>query len=192
MVIFIATGCLAFICFGIFDLNKIKFMDKNINFLVILGSLILVLSTIAIIVSDFSAKISTTLERAGFLLAILALLLLIYTIFGAIPFKKTYLNTQKGNTVVNTGMYALCRHPGVIWFFLFYLLLGLAFSNKVMLTATLVWTSLDIVYVYIQDRWIFPIMLEGYYAYKKQVPFLIPDITSLRNCMSPLLKKVFK
>lgn len=192
MVIFIATGCLAFICFGIFDLNKIKFMDKNINFLVILGSLILVLSTIAIIVSDFSAKISTTLERAGFLLAILALLLLIYTIFGAIPFKKTYLNTQKGNTVVNTGMYALCRHPGVIWFFLFYLLLGLAFSNKVMLTATLVWTSLDIVYVYIQDRWIFPIMLEGYYAYKKQVPFLIPDIASFRNCMSPVLKKVFK
>ncbi len=81
---------------------------------------------------------------------------------------------------------------GVIWFFFFYLFLGLAFNNKVLLTATLVWTFLDIVYVYAQDRWIFPIMLEGYYTYKKQVPFLIPNFTSFRNCISPLLEKVFK
>jgi len=192
MAIYIAIGCLAFVCFGIFDLNKIRFMHKSTSIWVILGSLIISFSTVKIIISTYSMQISTLLQWFELLLAILALFLTVYTIFFAVSFKKTYIETEKGNTVVNTGMYALCRHPGVIWFFFFYLLLGLAFSNKVLLTATLVWTFLDIVYVYAQDRWIFPIMLEGYYTYKKQVPFLIPNFTSLRNCISPLLEKVFK
>ncbi len=180
MVIFIATGCLAFICFGIFDVNKIKFMSKNTNILVVFGSLSLALSTVAIIASPQSSRISTPWQWLGLGFAILALLVLIYTIFGAVPFKKTYIETNKRNTVVNTGMYALCRHPGVLWFFLFYFLMGLSLKNGVLLTAAFIWTFLDIVYVYIQDRWIFPIILNNYYIYQKQVPFLIPTMASIR------------
>ncbi|HPT70013.1 MAG TPA: DUF1295 domain-containing protein [Syntrophomonas sp.] len=192
MVIFIAIGCLAFICFGIFDLNKIKFMHKNVNLLVILGSVILSLCTIAIIISDSSTKISTLLQRVELLSALLSLVLLVYSIFGAVQFKETYMETGKRNGVVDTGIYALCRHPGVLWFFLFYLFLGLAFSNKVLLIAGFVWTSLDVIYVYIQDRWIFPIILEDYHAYQKQVPFLLPNKTSLRMVCHQCWEKVIK
>jgi protein-S-isoprenylcysteine O-methyltransferase Ste14 len=123
------------------------------------------------------------------ILAILALLLMIYTIFSAVSFKKTYLETQKRNTVVTTGMYALCRHPGVLWFFLFYCLSGLAFNNQLLLIAAMIWTLLDIVYVYIQDRWIFPIILEDYHIYQQQVPFIIPNLTSLQHSLASLLGK---
>ena len=192
MVIFIAIGCLAFICFGIFDLNKIKYMHKTINSLVILGSLVITFSTVMIIISNYSMRISTLLQWILLLSAIFALFLMIYTIFFAVSFKKTYIETNKGNTVVNTGMYALCRHPGVFWFFLFYLFLGLAFSNKLLLIAGFVWTSIDVIYVYIQDRWIFPIILEDYHAYQKQVPFLLPNKTSLRMVCHQCWEKVIK
>lgn len=190
--IYIAVGCLAFICYVIFDLNKIKFIHRYINVLFIFGSAVLFLCTVAIIASNHSKRISAPLQWLALLLAFLSLILLIYTIFGAIPFKKTYIETKKGNTVVDTGMYALCRHPGVLWFFFFYILLSLAFRNKLLLTAALVWTCLDIIYVYIQDRWLFPIILEDYQTYQKQVPFLKPNMTSLRNCMSSLRGKVIK
>lgn len=181
MVNFIAIGCLAFVCYGIFDLNKIKFIHKRTNILVILGSVALAFSTLAIACGEHSAAISTLLHWIELLGSMLALVLLIYSIFGAIPLKPTYLDTRKGNTVVNTGMYSLCRHPGVIWFFLFYFLLSLALRNTLMFKAALVWTCLDIIYVYIQDRWIFPIILEDYQAYQEQVPFLIPKLTGFRS-----------
>jgi protein-S-isoprenylcysteine O-methyltransferase Ste14 len=181
MVNFIATGCLAFICFGLFDINKIKFRCRNISILVLLGSLSLALSTVAIIISPQSTRISTPWQWLELGFAFLALFLLIYTIFGAVPFKKTYIEIGKRNTVVKTGMYAFCRHPGVLWFFLFYVLTGLAFKNEILLIAAFVWTFLDIIYVYIQDRWIFPIILEDYHIYQKQVPFLIPNMTSIRS-----------
>jgi protein-S-isoprenylcysteine O-methyltransferase Ste14 len=189
MVIFIALGCLAFICFAIFDLNKIKFMYEKINLLVVLGSIDLSFCTIAIIISDSSTKISTPLQWLELLLAMIALILLIYTIFGAVQFKETYIETGKRNTVVSTGVYAFCRHPGVFCFFFFYLFLGLAFNNNVLLTAAFLWTSLDVIYVYIQDRWIFPIILKDYQTYQEQVPFLIPNKTSLRHGMSSMLGK---
>ncbi|HPF20354.1 MAG TPA: hypothetical protein PLC88_03360 [Syntrophomonas sp.] len=186
---FIFAGSLAFICFAIFDLNKIRFISKNMNILVVLGSFILAFSTMAIIISPHSIRISTLWQWLALILAILVLLLMIYTIFGAVSFKKTYLETQKGNTVVTTGMYALCRHPGVLWFFLFYCLSGLAFNNQLLLIAAIIWTLLDIVYVYIQDRWIFPIILEDYHIYQQQVPFIIPNLTSLQHSLASLLGK---
>lgn len=189
MVSFIFAGSLAFICFAIFDLNKIRFISKNMNILVVLGSFILAFSTMAIIISPHSIRITTLWQWLALILAILALLLMIYTIFSAVSFKKTYLETQKRNTVVTTGMYALCRHPGVLWFFLFYCLSGLAFNNQLLLIAAMIWTLLDIVYVYIQDRWIFPIILEDYHIYQQQVPFIIPNLTSLQHSLASLLGK---
>lgn len=181
--IFIIIGCLAFFFFIIFDLNKVLSIHKWINLSFFIGIVLLGLSTVALLFVVFkSSDILTPMQWLAGILSFISLLLMIYTLFLGIPFTKTYMETKK-NAVVNTGMYALCRHPGVIWFFCFYLFLSLAFSNIFLLWAAVAWTILDIIYVYIQDCWIFPIILEDYQSYQKQVPFLVPDLTSLRNCI---------
>ena len=179
---YILIGCLAFILFLIFDLNKLNRYYKHLNLSFILGLSLLLFCTIALLVIDDKNWVLPFLKIGAGFIAFLSLLMLIYTLFGAMPFKQTYIETKR-NTVIRTGMYALCRHPGVLWFFLFYLFLGLAAGSKLILVAALVWTSLDIIYVYIQDRWIFPGTLEDYDLYQKNVPFLIPDSASVKNCI---------
>lgn len=180
MVLYISIGCLAFFLMLISDLNKIRQINGFINLSFIAGILLLLYSSLMIILNDLNNQNWALWKWGTGILASLFLILLIYSLFGAIPFKKTYIEAKK-NTVVKTGMYALCRHPGVIWFFFFYFFLALTLSSSLLLLAALVWTSLNIIYVVIQDNWIFPITLAGYEAYKQEVPFLLPDKNSWQN-----------
>jgi protein-S-isoprenylcysteine O-methyltransferase Ste14 len=185
--LYIIIGCTAFILFYIFDLNKIIFIHRYANICFLFGIVLISFCTIALLFGNFkNNEIPAFWQWSAGMLSFVSLLLMVYTLFMGIPFTKTYIETNKGNTVVNTGMYALCRHPGVIWFFFFYFFLGLASGKISLLWAAGVWTIMDIIYVYIQDRWIFTIILEDYQSYQKQVPFLIPDLISIRNCISSL------
>lgn len=112
--------------------------------------------------------------------------LFFYTLFFALPFRKTYCGAEDIEKVIDTGMYALCRHPGVIWFFFLFLFLWMASGKAMMLQAAIIWTIMDIIHVYIQDRWIFPKTLTGYELYKEKAPFLIPNLSSIRKCMAAL------
>lgn len=189
--LFIIIGCLAFFFFIIFDLNKVLFIHKWINACFFIGIVLLGLSTADLLFDSFkSPHILTTMQWLAGTLAFISLLLIIYSLFGGIPFTKTYMQTNKENIVINTGIYALCRHPGAIWVFFFYLFLALASGNKLFLWAAVTWTIMNIIYVYIQDRWIFPIILKDYQSYQKNVPFLIPNLSSIRNCVISLQKKV--
>ena len=42
---------------------------------------------------------------------------LIYTLFFALPFDETYAKQNNGRYVCDRGVYALCRHPGILCFF---------------------------------------------------------------------------
>ena len=53
-------------------------------------------------------------------IATIFFVLLIYTLFFALPFDKTYQNESEKRMAYTEGVYALCRHPGVLWFIGFY------------------------------------------------------------------------
>lgn len=88
--------------------------------------------------------------------------------------------TERGGRTVKTGWYALCRHPGVLWFGALYVCLAALVCTGEMLVAALLFTGLDVAYVWVQDRWIFPKTLQGYAEYQAVTPFLIPTRRSLR------------
>ena len=181
-VTYLVLGCLAFVIVFIFDVNKIKQIHPYLNYSFAVAFVIQVWATVGILLSsspDF--KVPGRLPMLFASLAVLSFILMGYALFFALPFKKTYLGLEKRNQVVDTGMYALCRHPGVIWFFFIYLFLWLASGKMIVLWAGLLWTALDILHVYIQDRWHFPLMLNGYDVYIKKVPFIIPTKQSLKN-----------
>jgi protein-S-isoprenylcysteine O-methyltransferase Ste14 len=123
------------------------------------------------------------------LIAVIFLVLLIYSLFFALPFHKTYLETNKKTKVYKDGVYALCRHPGVLWFIGFYFFLGLAFMSALLLMATAVFGFLNILYVIFQDRWTFPRCFQDYKQYIKETPFIIPNQNSLKSCLATLWKE---
>ncbi|MDD4335469.1 MAG: hypothetical protein PHY77_07670 [Desulfotomaculaceae bacterium] len=182
--IFIFTGFLAFVFFCIFDFNQAKLRKEVINLSFAVGIALLAASTAGILLGDYEGfALSITLKILFGLLSIVSLLMLLYTLFVALPFSATYRKAKPVNTVVDRGMYALCRHPGVLWFFFFYLFLWLASGKAMMMWAGIIWTVMDIIYVYIEDRWFFPAVINGYDQYKRKVPFLIPHPASIKKCL---------
>lgn len=88
--------------------------------------------------------------------------------------------------MVAQGVYALCRHPGILWFTALYFCLWQAFGGKLLCLAFVLFSGLDFLYAVIQDRYIFPLQIEGYNRYKTETPFLIPTRQSFGRCLSTL------
>ena len=184
MMIFVILGAIAFIFLYIFDINKIYKIHKFLNILFALGVFLLVVSTLGILLGKFPANnIPIILLIVFGVLSIIAFVLMIYSLFFALPFNKTYVTGENSDKVIDTGMYAICRHPGVIWFLFFYLFLWLASGINVMFWAFLIWTIMDIIHVWVQDKYFFPKTLSGYDKYKMTTPFLVPNFSSIQRAL---------
>ena len=183
---YIIPGILGFLACCLFDLNKVKWQSRIFNHFFTIGSLLLVYSTVsALLKSDFKTLIHNFHIEQGLLLLGVALsgAALIYVLFFALPFESTYMETEH-LPVVNSGVYAACRHPGFWVFALFYLLLGCFLSNTYITLEAIVYSICNFIYIYIQDRFIFPLYIRGYEEYKKTVPFLIPNRHSLQKAIA--------
>ncbi len=181
-------GCVGFGVLYLFDFNKVKKIHPWINSLFSVGVALLVFSTGTIYfnqTSDF--VLPNNLSIVFIVLSFLSACMMFYALFGALPFKSTYVSGQ-GNKVVDTGFYALCRHPGVWGFFFSYFFLFLASGKWMMFYATILWTIMDIIHVWVQDRYFFPKTLIGYTDYQKTTPFLIINKESFRRFRTTLLK----
>lgn len=112
------------------------------------------------------------------LLGALFLLLLVRTLFFAFPAEEAYARQDTGRPACTRGVYALCRHPGVLWLAGLCLCLwggfGLPFFTVILVTA------LNLGLVAFEDCRVFPAKLAGYGAYRQKTPFLIPTAASIR------------
>jgi protein-S-isoprenylcysteine O-methyltransferase Ste14 len=180
---YLFIGCIALIFQYIFDLNKLFSIHRTLNIFYGISNILLAVATIGILLGDTAGfHIPIGLKIIFTILAAISLLLLIYSLFFALPFKKSYIDIKKTG-LVDTGIWALSRHIWVVWFLMLYLFLGLASGKLIMLYADFIWTVFNIIHVYIQDRWIFPNTLAGYKQYQNEVPFLFPTRTSIRKCL---------
>lgn len=122
-----------------------------------------------------------TLRLSFLILFILFVLLLLYSLFLEVPFKKTYGKKEHNMDLVDTGTYALCRHPGVLWFALVFITFFLGTGRSDLFLAGAVWTVMDIFYVVLQEVTIFPKMFKDYGKYQETTPFLRPTIQSIKR-----------
>ncbi|MEI7667916.1 MAG: methyltransferase [Erysipelotrichaceae bacterium] len=111
---------------------------------------------------------------------------MIYALFFALNFKHTYIEANNPKQLVDYGFYALCRHPGVWGFALWILGAAIAMGSVLALYCAIIWTSLDILHVILQDIWIFEKTIPGYAEYKRRVPFLFFGSTEIKRCMQTL------
>lgn len=186
---YIILGSLSFFLFIAFDINKIKYLNKYLNITYPMGFALLGLSTIALLLCKYES-VAYYPKPLWITFTVISLILLINNLFFLLPFNDTYVKAEQRNAVVSTGVYSLCRHPSSFWFFLFYLFLWLASGKLIMLWAGMIWTVLNFLYVYVQDRWIFPHMLNGYDDYKKNVPFLLPNCKSITRYLKTIMHRL--
>jgi protein-S-isoprenylcysteine O-methyltransferase Ste14 len=122
----------------------------------------------------------------GWVLLTISILIFIYALFINLPFRKTYVATGVGDKLIKTGLYALARHPGAIWFILFMLSLILVSESKLMLISAPIFIVLNTVLVVIQDKFFFPRMFAGYDIYQKETPMLLPNRRSINAFIGSL------
>ena len=118
----------------------------------------------------------------GFVLMGVFFLLTLYSLLIEIPFRRIYLEDRQDVHVIDTGTYALCRHPGVLWFCLFLLSSFVAGGRPLQLIAAVLWSGMDTLYATCQERYFYPrVFGEQFERYKGRVPMVIPTGESIRR-----------
>lgn len=82
----------------------------------------------------------------------------------------------KPGEIYSGGSYGLCRHPGFWWFCLLAASLGILRGFRENFFTIFLMIGLDLLLIFIQDRYTFPKVFHGYCEYKKNVPFLFPGM----------------
>jgi protein-S-isoprenylcysteine O-methyltransferase Ste14 len=182
--IYVLIGIAAFVLFIVYDINSIIMKNKFLNGCFFAGNILLIVATAGIIFKSRDAIKMDVLRIVFFgIFTLLFFSLLIYTLFFALPFKNTYIETDSSPKVCQSGVYALCRHPGVLWFAGFFIFLGLTLNIPLLLTAAVIFSLLNTLYVIFQDQWTFMKIFENYDEYKINTPFLLPNTKSIKRCL---------
>lgn len=180
---YLAAGVIAFGMFLLYDLNSFTWKNRILHTFFLIGNVILLASTAACFVTLIRAYGAPVWRIVIFgALAVSQAALLIYTLFFALPFEKTYTRLEENPPVYTEGVYSLCRHPGGVWFFFLYLFLALLTGQRLMMAVCICYSGLNVLYVWFQDRVTFKRTLSGYEAYQRETPFLIPTGKSVRKC----------
>jgi len=182
----IAIGCLGFLVIHLFDIVSLKRLPGAKPFAWILGSGLLVYALVMVCFQSDKLPLPIWSTWLGWALLTISLLLLIYSLFINLPFRKTYIATGVGDKLITTGLYALVRHPWVHCFTLILLSLILVSKSSLLLIASPIWILLYILLVVIQDKFIFSRMFQGYDAYKQETPMLVPNRQSLNAFINSL------
>lgn len=181
-------GFFGFALFIIYDLEQAGYVSKahhkGVKFFFAVGFFLIFIATFLSVLKQMEHFSFCSLSLLGLIISCLFLFLLIYTLFFALSFEKTYVEQSTGRPVYSEGVYALCRHPGLLWFSGLYISLWLVFGGKQLFCVMLVFILLNSCYVFIQDRYIFPKIFTNYMEYQKSVPFLFPTKKSILDCLN--------
>lgn len=179
-------GILGFVFYFIYDINSIYWNNRWLQKFFLAGTCLITLSTAEMLYNQRANFQLGCAAITGGVAACLFFLLLIYTLFFALPFEETYVAENKERKAYTRGVYGLCRHPGVLWFAGLYGGLALLVGSRQVIILAGVLTALNVLYVVFQDLWTFPKTFSNYEEYKKSTPFLIPNGKSIQYCIRTL------
>ena len=184
--IYIAIGAIGFTVIHLFDIVSLKRIPKAKPVTWALGSGLLIYSLVMICLAPDKLLLPSWLTWLGWGVLCVSLSLLVHSLFINLPFRQTYVAPGVGDKLVTTGVYALVRHPGVLWFTLFVLSLIPVSRSSLLLTAAPIFILLDILLVVIQDRFVFGRMFDGYDSYRRETPMLLPNRRSVNALLRSL------
>ena len=188
--IYIVIGAVGFLIIHCFDIVSLKRVPKAKPGIWILGNGLIVYTLMMACLQSDELPLPMWSAWLGWGLLSISLLLLIYSLFINLPFRKTYVTTGVSGKLIKTRLYALVRHPGVHWFILLMLSLILVSRSSLLLIASPIWILLDIVLVIVQDRLFFVKMFDGYDSYQRETPMLVPNRQSINAFIDSLKQQL--
>lgn len=185
----LGLGALAFGLMVLSDYEQVLRGRRGAGMLFPLGGALLIAATAALLVRRWRTAPPGPGSLFWFAGSALMLLLLIYTLFFALPAGGSSAATAQKDELrplVDTGVFALCRHPGVLFLGGFYACLWGALGGWALGLAFVLFTLLDAAYAAWQGETVFPRSIRGYAAYRAATPRFIPTPGSLRRCLHTL------
>lgn len=185
----IILGSIGFLCYFVYDINSVTKKNQILQRGFTVGSSLVFLGTIRMLIDGWANRNQNVLICLLWsVFGIVMFILLIYTLFFALPFNTTYVEKSNEREAYTEGVYALCRHPGVLWYAGMYISFLLIVYSLEMLWCVMIYIGWNLAYIIFQDMIIFPKTFTNYEEYKKMTPFLIPNRQSLRRCIRTLKK----
>ena len=173
----------SFLFMALSDALKMRGRDKAGKGLFAAGVLLLAAGMILSAMTGNRFHVSPLLRALLITLAALGAWGEYSSLFGALPVKETYIGTYPAQKLVDSGLYAMCRHPGAIFFPLMSVCLALGLGSVSLLNSSLLASSLNLLYVLFQDQVVFPATIPGYGSYRQRVPFLLPTAQSIARAL---------
>ncbi len=189
--IYIAIGSLSFLVIHVFDIVSIKRIPWAKPIIWALGVGLLVYALVMLSLQSNRLLLPAWSTLLGWVLLSISFILLIYSLFINLPFRRTYVATGVGDKLITTRLYALVRHPGVHWFILVMFSVILVSRSSLSLIAAPIFILLDIVLVIVQDKFFLGRMFVSYDSYREETPMLVPNRQSI-NVFLNSLKQQFR
>lgn len=169
-----------FLCF-LYDINSFTLRSGLLHSTFGIGTVLIAAATaLDLRIAWKAGAFSGRLDLLFLFLSVASFAALIYCLFFALPFHETYAEQNDRRSVYDRGVYALCRHPGILCFFGVFLFAGIAALPCDLLMHGMVFSLLNLAYASFQDRITFPKTFYNYHTYRERIPFLIPTRDSTR------------
>ena len=168
-----------FALYLLYDIDSFAALWKPLRWGFTAGTLLIAAATVMQLYTAFSEEaFSGFWDILLLLLGVLAFAAMVYCLFFALPFDETYTNPEQGRRTYTFGVYALCRHPGILCFFAMFLFWGIAALPTNFLWYGMTLSVLNLAYAFFQDIVTFPKTFCDYNDYREKVPFLLPTAAS--------------
>ena len=182
-----AFGIIGFVCVFVFDLNNASHNNDHMESLYGLGGGFF---GIGLLLECPNYTIALPIA-VRILMGVLALFFLYGIIFctyilgkrtrwGKAEREQGKKNRWWQRPLVDTGLYALCRHPAV-WCMIFFLLC-LRCATGFPVSYTIIYILLTVVLSFTEDAFIFPKTIPGFDRYQQTTPLYFPNRESVRRC----------
>jgi protein-S-isoprenylcysteine O-methyltransferase Ste14 len=185
-VAYIIIGVLGFLVAPLFEVASIKRIPGAKQCVGVFAAGLVTYAMVITCLKSDRLGLPLWLTSLGWILLLMSLLLVAYSLFINLPLRQTYISSGVEDRLVKTGTYALVRHPAVLWYALLLLSLILVSKAKLLLVASPIWLLMDTLYVFVQERLLFTKMFAGYDDYRRETPMLIPNRKSIGACIRTL------
>jgi len=170
-------GIAAFLMFFLGDYNDWRLKNRLLRSCFYVGIVMLAAATAGLCIQYDSSPLT---GRFRLLFGFFSLVFGSLTLYAVLS--VSFMGGGSEKNVYTGKLYALCRHPGFLFFVPLYICLWL--SAGFPLYAAAVYCGLNLMLILFEDMFVFPAFLQGYNEYKQTTPFIIPGITTIRRLLS--------
>jgi protein-S-isoprenylcysteine O-methyltransferase Ste14 len=168
----IFSGVIGFALTLVYDLLQERENSRGRSVIAIAGAIFVSIATLAIFFLTPLPVQIWWVSVSGFIMVLLSAYMFLYSTVLEIP----HADINRGNEIslIETGSYAIVRHPGFFWYFILIMSTILLYREPTVAIVAAILLLMELIVVWIEDWLLFPRFIPGYREYRQRVPMLFP------------------